>query len=530
MPKNPPPRNLFAQETAQDETPRELSSPKKRLRDRPTGQEVVTSASDAKHVESSERPWQHKALFAPQSASAKTKAAAAPGKFADVGQQSSNAASSLAGIVGAVRETGVAAESGVAESVADKVKRFESVPKEKGTPKGKDTPVSVKHRIRQIEGTKSSPNLFQADAGRPASNGPSAAQLGTSATSVKPKELFRNPVESAFRAAQGGTAPSAASTSAAAMEISSGPTNMTSSQKVHTEAASSSQALGEPHRGAVLATSKSSGHVGMAPTQSKESDHKKSAPSSFSQSAEKASTSMRSPVVERQRSDHSNEMVGTVASTSQAKAESASASMPKKKAQRRSACFVEEETPASSAGGPEAPESLASAAAEGTTLPPANSTPLAGTSAKKDLPAVPVFQEPPRVEDCMTLRRIALSEKLAEDNYEISEHGASDDEDAQARDRGRKHVPKWCENYLETLNKQSDVDPDTIFGSKVPKCALEDIFDDAMYRQVGKNRPKRVRGSSGDWRKDKLTRNEIQSYKTRMGHARTWKEISASAS
>jgi len=123
----------------------------------------------------------------------------------------------------------------------------------------------------------------------------------------------------------------------------------------------------------------------------------------------------------------------------------------------------------------------------------------------------------------MELRQIVLPEKRPEDNYEISEHGGdSDAEEGQPKDRSGKHVPKWCANYLETLSRQSDVDPDTIFGNKVPACVLEDIFNTEMYRQAGKNRPKRTRGSSGDWRKDRLTRTEISSYKSRMGHTRVW--------
>jgi len=129
-------------------------------------------------------------------------------------------------------------------------------------------------------------------------------------------------------------------------------------------------------------------------------------------------------------------------------------------------------------------------------------------------------REPPQVP---LLRRIELPPKKAEDNYEISEHGSdSENEDGAERDRSGKHIPKWCETYLQDLAKQSDIDPDTIFASKVPRCVLEDIFTDEMYKEVGKNRPKRVRGSSGDWRKDHLARSEIQDYKARMGQVRAW--------
>jgi hypothetical protein len=127
----------------------------------------------------------------------------------------------------------------------------------------------------------------------------------------------------------------------------------------------------------------------------------------------------------------------------------------------------------------------------------------------------------------MELRQIPISEKRPEDNYEISEHGGDSDEETQTRDRSHKHVPKWCESYLDALSRQCDIDPDTIFGPRVPKCILDDIFTDAMYKQAGKNRPKRARGSSGDWRKDQLARKEISDYKSRMGHARSWRKEDA---
>jgi len=125
---------------------------------------------------------------------------------------------------------------------------------------------------------------------------------------------------------------------------------------------------------------------------------------------------------------------------------------------------------------------------------------------------------------CAQFRRIALPPRRAEDNYEISEHGSdSEAEDkADEPDRRSKHVPKWCGTYLQDLLGQSDIDPDSIFGSKVPRCVLEDIFGDELYQQAGKNRPKRHRGSSGDWRKDRLGRHEVRDYKQRMGQVRNW--------
>lgn len=121
------------------------------------------------------------------------------------------------------------------------------------------------------------------------------------------------------------------------------------------------------------------------------------------------------------------------------------------------------------------------------------------------------------------LRQIALPPKNTEENYEISEPAGSDDE--HDRDRSHKLCPKWCDDYLQLLARQENVDPDSIFTSHVPRCSLDDIFTDDMYKQVGKRRPKRERGSSGNWHKDRLTRQEVATYKSRMGHTFEWDTV-----
>lgn len=126
--------------------------------------------------------------------------------------------------------------------------------------------------------------------------------------------------------------------------------------------------------------------------------------------------------------------------------------------------------------------------------------------------------------ESICVRQIELPPKVAEDNYELSEAGDSEEEPVD-RERASKFVPLWCESVkdvLQLLIRQENVDPDTIFTSRVPRCTLEDIFTDEMYHQVGRNRPKRTRGSSGDWRKDRLTRHEVLQYKSRMGQIRAW--------
>jgi len=134
-------------------------------------------------------------------------------------------------------------------------------------------------------------------------------------------------------------------------------------------------------------------------------------------------------------------------------------------------------------------------------------------------PAVP----PKQVEPCELLRDIPLTSPRAEDNYEMSEPASDqEDDEVQAQRRARKPVPKWCENYVETLHKQADVDPDSIFGSRVPLVRLEEVFRDDFYRSINRHRPKRGRGSSGDWRRDRLTRQEISAYKQKLGHCKGW--------
>lgn len=121
------------------------------------------------------------------------------------------------------------------------------------------------------------------------------------------------------------------------------------------------------------------------------------------------------------------------------------------------------------------------------------------------------------------LRQFPLPPPQLEENYELSEQGDSDvDEAVEAQRRAAKAVPRWCGHYLELLQKQSELDPDTVFGTKVPLCDLNDIFPDKLYDKVNRARPNRSRGSSGNWRKDALTRCEIGAYKNKLGQTKTW--------
>lgn len=122
----------------------------------------------------------------------------------------------------------------------------------------------------------------------------------------------------------------------------------------------------------------------------------------------------------------------------------------------------------------------------------------------------------------LRLRSAALPEKIPEDNYEISDGDSPADDEDRARNREKKAVPGWCGDYLKQLEAQADLDPDSIFGCRVPRCVLEEVFLDAHYEKVNKSKPKRTRGSSADWRRDKLTHKEIGAYKCKLGQLKTW--------
>jgi hypothetical protein len=153
--------------------------------------------------------------------------------------------------------------------------------------------------------------------------------------------------------------------------------------------------------------------------------------------------------------------------------------------------------------------------------------------AKKARPPVPTFCSPvidDALSDCQLLKHSPLlSPKKPEDNYEISDKEEDSDDNCEEHDRSHKFVPQWCANYLELLAAQATTDPDTIFGCKVPRCDLDLIFSDDIYRKFGRNRPVRRRGSSGEWKKDRLRPTEIHEYKHKMGQTASWTTTSRKA-
>jgi len=133
----------------------------------------------------------------------------------------------------------------------------------------------------------------------------------------------------------------------------------------------------------------------------------------------------------------------------------------------------------------------------------------------------PLEMQAAKKEPAVLLRQsIVLAPKRGEDNYDMSDPGEdSDDNDSRTHS---KPVPKWCETYIQELEKQAQLDPDTIFGSKVPHCNLEEVFSDHTYARIGTARPRRRRGSSGEWARDRLTRTDVRRYKAKLGQTRCW--------
>lgn len=220
----------------------------------------------------------------------------------------------------------------------------------------------------------------------------------------------------------------------------------------------------------------------------------------------------------------SPEAVSSTAGASETAAAPSSNGTQPEKAHRRSACPAAAEPPGAATLPALTPASCLPSSAPGAATtsqeaPPLLATPR-GSGRGKVRPLVPVFSAAVAPDPSTALRQLRLPPPLAEDNYEISDHDS--DPETIDKDRSKKRIPAWCRNHTEFINEQADWDPDTIFSSKVPHCSLEEIFPDALYKQAGKERPRRKRGSSQDWTKDPLTKPEVSSYKTRMGQKKCW--------
>lgn len=114
-------------------------------------------------------------------------------------------------------------------------------------------------------------------------------------------------------------------------------------------------------------------------------------------------------------------------------------------------------------------------------------------------------------------KMLPLAEKEDEDQYEITDKDTDSENELSPASRAKKHIPAWCVNWRQKAIAQIAVDPESIFGLTVPKCDLDVIFNEKNYREMGLHRPKRVRGSSGNWTFDKLTQDEVDRYRAKLG-------------
>lgn len=120
---------------------------------------------------------------------------------------------------------------------------------------------------------------------------------------------------------------------------------------------------------------------------------------------------------------------------------------------------------------------------------------------------------------CITMEpvMVQLGPKYDEDQYEVTDKDTESENEMTPNTRAKKHIPAWCANWRQKAIAQIAVDPESIFGIVMPKCELETIFTEKNYQTMGLARPKRVRGSSGNWTFDKLTQNEIDMYRAKCG-------------
>ncbi|CAK9051433.1 INCENP_ARK-bind domain-containing protein [Durusdinium trenchii] len=129
----------------------------------------------------------------------------------------------------------------------------------------------------------------------------------------------------------------------------------------------------------------------------------------------------------------------------------------------------------------------------------------------------------------ITKRMGLKAPKRAEENYDLSDLEEDEDGNRIEPDRLRKHIPARCSNYTQVAASQADIDPDSIFGSRMPLCDLDAIFPDSFYRSLHPNQPRqRRRGSSCHWIRDALTPHEIHAYAVKMGQSRSWSTVRAS--
>ena len=133
---------------------------------------------------------------------------------------------------------------------------------------------------------------------------------------------------------------------------------------------------------------------------------------------------------------------------------------------------------------------------------------------------VPRYTPAPGPIDIVTETLVPIQDSpRPEDQYEMTVWEDSDaemDEDTKERKRMTKRIPTWCIGWIETAKTQTSIDPDTVFGSRIPRCDLEVLFGHTNNAYIKARKGKR--GSSGEWGMDDVTRRELEEYRAIMGH------------
>jgi hypothetical protein len=121
---------------------------------------------------------------------------------------------------------------------------------------------------------------------------------------------------------------------------------------------------------------------------------------------------------------------------------------------------------------------------------------------------------------CITVaqpKMVPVAPKNPEDQYDFTDKDTDSEDELSPNSRSKKHIPPWCSQWRQKAIAQIAVDPESIFGANLPKCDLDLVFTESNYRKMGLQRPKRTRGSSGNWTFDKLTQDEIDRYRAKCG-------------
>eukprot|EP00916_Digyalum_oweni_P014379 GHVL01023614.1.p1 GENE.GHVL01023614.1~~GHVL01023614.1.p1 ORF type:complete len:516 (-),score=106.73 GHVL01023614.1:149-1696(-) len=120
----------------------------------------------------------------------------------------------------------------------------------------------------------------------------------------------------------------------------------------------------------------------------------------------------------------------------------------------------------------------------------------------------------------LTRSKIELTSVNDEDQYEMSDEEDMDLSDREADEKRRgKRIPEWSkkENVMKAYKQQKSVNPDSIFGISIAKPHLEQIFPNNQWQNTQRVQHRR---DSLNWANDRLTRQEIGEYESRMGFTR----------